>query len=190
MTLKNQFLIATPAMQDPFFKKSVIYICEHNESGASGLIINHPIRCPLAFVFEQMDIEITVPALGEANLMIGGPVHQEHGFVMHRDTGERWRSSLKMQNGLCVTTSQDILKAIAVGNGPKSMLFVLGYSSWDAGQIEQELIQDDVWWTYPADDCSLLFDVPVEKRWETLMLKIGVNVNSNVNQYISNIGHA
>jgi putative transcriptional regulator len=186
LSLKNQFLIATPAMPDPFFKKSVIYLCEHNNEGALGLVINHPIRCPLGFIFDQMEIKIKVPDLSDVKLMIGGPVHQEHGFVMHRDTGEKWRSTLKMPHGLCVTTSQDILKAIAIGEGPKEIIFVLGYSDWDSGQIEKELVQDNAWLTYQPNDSSLLFDVPCEERWEVAMKLIGVNVS----QFSMSVGHA
>lgn len=186
MNIKNQFLIATPAMDDPFFKKSVIYICEHNREGAIGLVINHPIQCPLGFVFEQMEIEIKAPLLRDIKLMIGGPLHQEHGFVVHRDTGEKWRSSLKMPNNICLTTSQDILRAMAMGTGPQNMLFILGYSAWDAGQVEEELIQDNVWLLCPDDDGSLLFEVPSEKRWETAMKLMGVKIN----QFSMSVGHA
>lgn len=174
-SLTNQFLIATPNMEDPFFKKSVIYLCEHNKEGAIGLIINHPIRCPLGFVFEQMEIEIKVPALSEINLLIGGPLHQDHGFVIHENNNTKWRSSLKMKNGLCITTSQDILKAIAIGEGPKEMIFVLGYSAWDAGQLEKELTDNNTWLVYSADDNSLLFDVPSDKCWETAIQRLGIS---------------
>jgi putative transcriptional regulator len=174
-SLTNQFLIATPNMEDPFFKKSVIYLCEHDKEGAIGLIINHPIRCPLGFVFEQMEIEIKVPALSEVNLLIGGPLHQDHGFVIHQHNDSTWRSSLKMKNDLCITTSQDILKAIAIGEGPKEMIFVLGYSAWEAGQIEKELTDDNDWLVYSADDNSLLFDVPADKCWETALQRLGIS---------------
>ncbi len=173
-SLSHQFLIATPSMRDPLFKKSVIYLCEHNKEGAIGLIVNHPIRCPLGFVFDQMEIEIKEPALNEINLMIGGPLHQEHGFVMHQDSGAKWRSSLKMPNGLCITTSQDILKAMAIGKGPKEMIFILGYSAWEAGQIEKELTEDNEWLVYAAEDNSLLFDVAADQRWETALQRLGI----------------
>lgn len=173
-SLANKFLIATPNMQDPFFKKAVIYICEHDKEGAIGLMVNHPIRCPLGFVFEQMEIEIKVPTLSEINILLGGPLHQEHGFVVHQDNGSQWRSSLKMPHGLCVTTSQDILKAMAIGKGPQQLIFILGYSAWEAGQIEKELAEDNAWLVYSADDNSLLFDVPVDECWETAMKRLGI----------------
>jgi putative transcriptional regulator len=185
-SLIHKFLIATPNLQDPFFKQSVIYLCEHDDEGAVGLIINHPIRCPLGFVFEQMEIAVKVPELSEKSLMIGGPIHQEHGFVIHQDTGKKWRSSLKMPHGLCITTSQDILKAMAEGTAPKDTLFILGYSAWEAGQIEKELKEDNVWLVYESEDNSLLFDVPVEKRWKTALERMGISKH----QFLMGAGNA
>lgn len=175
MTLNNQFLIATPAMKDDFFKKSVIYICEHNKDGAIGLIVNHPLQRSLQFVFDQMKIDVKIPAVSESNLMIGGPLRQEHGFVIHRDTGETWRSSLRMPDGLCVTTSHDILEAIADGTGPTDMMLLLGYAGWDAGQIEEELASNS-WLTCPANN-AIIFNVPSDKRWEAAGALLGVNMN-------------
>lgn len=174
-SLTNHLLIATPAMEDEFFKRSVIYICEHNKEGAIGLIINHPIQYPLQFVFDQMEIEVKIPAINELPLLIGGPVHQERGFVIHRNTGEPWRSSLAMPGELCITTSHDILKAIAEGGGPKEMLVVLGYSGWDSGQIEEELATNS-WLSCPVDP-SVLFNVPFNKRWEAAGSLLGIDMN-------------
>lgn len=184
MTLEHQFLIAMPTIQDDIFKKSVVYLCEHNSEGAIGLMINHEIQCPLEVVFKQMHIEVSAPGINETPIMMGGPMHQEHGFVIHRNTEEKWRSSLNMVNGISITTSHDVLEAIAVGKGPQDMMLVLGYAGWDKGQLEEE-IASNAWLTCPAD-MSLFFDVPCHKRWEAAGALLGINMN-----YLSmDLGHA
>src|SRR5260221_576975 len=121
MSLNNQLLIAMPVLQDPIFHKSVIYICEHNEFGAIGLIINRPMEYCLQFVFEQMEIQVKVPEVNKLPLLFGGPVQQERGFVIHKTLGN-WRSSLKISDEVCITTSHDVLHAIAQGTGPQELL--------------------------------------------------------------------
>lgn len=174
-TLTNHFLIASPSMEDKFFKESVIYICEHNTEGAIGLVINHPIQYPLEFLFNQMKIDAKIPEMNELPLCIGGPMHQERGFVIHGKTAETWRTSLRMTNGLCVTTSHDILNAIAVGSGPKDFLVILGYAGWDSGQIEKEIASNS--WLIGSVEPSILFDVPTDKRWEVAIQRLGFNMN-------------
>lgn len=183
-TLSHQLLIATPAMDDDFFKKSVIYICEHSEEGAIGLVINHPISCSLQFIFEQMHIQIDEPAVKDWPVLIGGPVHQERGFVIHLNTEKSWHSSLIVKDNLCITTSHDILEAIAKGTGPKKILMVLGYAKWEKGQIEEEL-KGNHWLTCPVDP-AVLFDVPLDKRWAAASALLGIDMNC----FSTKVGHA
>ncbi len=185
-SLQHQFLIATPLVQDDVFRKSVIYLCEHTENGAIGLIINHPIDCSLEFVFKQMKIDVTASEeeVNDIPVMMGGPLHQEHGFVLHRDTGEKWRTSLKFSDTLSVTTSHDVLEAIAAGSGPKDVMLILGYSAWESGQLEEELASNS-WLTCPAD-FSVLFDVPLDDRWKKASDLLGFNMS-----FLSmDVGHA
>jgi len=173
--LNNQLLIAMPSLETELFRKSVIYVCEHNEEGAVGLIINHPIQYPLQFVFEQMEIEVKIPEVSQKPLLFGGPVHQERGFVIHGNDHVAWRSSLKMSEEVYITTSHDILTAIAQGKGPQETLVVLGYAGWGAGQIEEELA-NNIWLTCPVTR-KLLFEVPFENRWKAAGASLGIDMD-------------
>ncbi|MCX7118166.1 MAG: YqgE/AlgH family protein [Legionellales bacterium] len=182
-SLANHLLIATPSIADPNFKKSVIYVCEHHIQGTVGLIINRPMQYPLGLVFDQLHIE---PIRVESNrlpLLFGGPIQPERGFVIHRPLGE-WRSSLALQEGVTVTTSNDIIRAIASDTGPKNVLVALGYVAWGENQLNQE-VMDNAWLVCPFKP-ELLYDVPFEQRWESAGLTIGVKMN----QLTSGVGHA
>lgn len=186
LSFKNQFLIATTLIQDDLFKQSVVYICEHNEEGAIGLMVNHPVQYPLQYIFDQMNIEVKVPVIGESPLLLGGPMHQERGFVIHRNTETAWRSSLKMSEALSVTTSHDVLEAIAAGTGPSDKLVILGYAAWEGGQLEKELA-DNAWLLCPMpEDYSLLFKTPFEDRWKSAAALLGINMR----YFSTDIGHA
>lgn len=186
ISFKNQFLIATTLIQDDLFKQSVVYICEHNEEGAIGLMVNHPVQYPLQYVLDQMNIEAKVPAMGESPLLLGGPMHQERGFVIHRNTETAWRSSLKMSDDISVTTSHDVLEAIAAGTGPSDKLVILGYAAWEGGQLEKELAEN-AWLLCPVPtDYSLLFTTPFEERWKVATALLGFNMR----YFSANIGHA
>ncbi len=182
-SLANHLLIAMPTLNDPNFSKSVIYVCEHQIQGTVGLIVNRPMQFPLSLVFDQLDIEPVRVENNRTPLMFGGPLQPERGFVIHRPFGG-WRSSLALRDGVTVTTSNDIIRAIAKDDGPKDVLVTLGYVGWGENQLDQEVI-DNVWLVCPYKP-ELLYDVPFEERWEYAGLTIGVKMN----QLTSSIGHA
>lgn len=177
----NYFLVAMPILTDAYFNRSVVYICEHTEKGAVGIIINQPLqslRVNLSEILQEIavtDTESTraITAGTDFPILCGGPVHPERGFVIHAPVGE-WQSSLKMNNEISVTTSKDILLAIAKQQGPNKFIFSLGYANWIAGQMEQEII-NNFWLTLPASP-NILFDVPFEQRWLKAMNYLGVDV--------------
>ncbi|MBA2648806.1 MAG: YqgE/AlgH family protein [Legionella sp.] len=179
----NQLLIAMPSLRDPNFSKSVIYLCEHHPQGSVGLMINRPMQFPLGIVFEQLQIE---PIKTEKNLlplMFGGPVQPERGFVIHKQTGG-WRSSLFLQDEVTVTTSNDIIRAIAQDVGPKDVLVTLGYTAWTETQLEKE-VMDNIWLICPYK-AEILYEVPFNKRWEYAGLSLGIKMN----ELSSSAGHA
>jgi putative transcriptional regulator len=181
-SLANNLLIAMPTLHDPNFEKAVIYICEHQEQGSVGLIINRPMHYPLSIVFEQLEIEPLHIEQSHKPLLFGGPVQPERGFVIHKQTGG-WRSSLHLQDEVTVTTSNDIIRAIAQDEGPKDVLVTLGYASWAENQLERE-VMDNLWLVCPYK-ANLLYEVPFEDRWERAGLSLGVRMN----QISSDIGH-
>ncbi len=182
-SLANSLLIAMPSLKDPTFEKSVIYVCEHQAQGTVGLIINRPMQFPLGLVFDQLNIEPIHVESNRLPLLFGGPLQPERGFVIHRPFGG-WRSSLALHEDVTVTTSNDIIRAIADETGPKDVLVTLGYVGWGADQLDQELL-DNVWLVCPYK-AELLYEVPFEERWEYAGLTIGVKMN----QLISGTGHA
>jgi len=173
-TLKNQLLIAMPSLEDPNFSRTVTYICEHSEQGAMGIVLNRPTELSLADVLSHMEIEGDPGETGEQRVYLGGPVEEERGFVLHTRT-EPWDSTLAINDDISVTTSRDILEAMACGKGPSHALVALGYAGWGAGQLEREL-QDNAWLSGPADR-SILFDLPPDQRWEAAARLLGVDVN-------------
>ncbi len=182
-SLANHLLIAMPSLADPNFEHSVIYICEHHIQGTVGLIINKRMQFPLGLVFEQMKIESPSNEQNQMPLLYGGPVQPERGFVIHRPIGG-WRSSLSLRDDVTVTTSSDILRAIAANTGPKDVLVTLGYSGWGGNQLEQEVLAD-VWLVCPYS-AEILYEVPFSERWEYAGLTIGVKMS----QLTHHAGHA
>lgn len=182
-SLANHFLIAMPSLNDPNFKRTVIYICEHHVQGTVGLIINRPMQYPLSMVFEQMNLEQIPTEQTQKPLLFGGPIQPERGFVIHRPLGG-WRSSLALQEGVTVTTSNDIIRALATNTGPKDVLVTLGYAGWSDNQLEKEVI-DNTWLVCPYKS-ELLYEVPYSERWEYAGLTIGVKMT----QLSSSEGHA
>lgn len=172
-----------PTLTDPYFSHAVAYICEHNENGAIGIVINHPMELNLGDVFRQMDIPSEEKDLAASPVLCGGPVHPERGFVIHTPGGT-WRSSLEMNTEICVTTSRDILQAIAKHTGPKDAIITLGYANWTAGQLEQEII-NNFWLACPVNT-DILFKTPYEKRWEAAVHLLGIDIVNLSSQ----IGHA
>jgi putative transcriptional regulator len=183
VNLTHHFLIAMPNMVDPHFSKTLTYICEHNEQGALGLVINRPIEMTLARLLEQ----VSIPAGEEQHVGVpvhyGGPVQIDRGFVLHEPAGP-WQSTLKINQELGLTTSRDILEAIARGDGPRQILVTLGYAGWAPGQLEQELAQN-AWLTVGAQS-EVMFDLPPEQRLLAAMGLLGVDFAS----LSENAGHA
>lgn len=170
--LANQLLIALPALEEGAFARSVALICQHDEDGAMGIVMNRASEYTLGEVLGQMGISGGSDALHARVVLAGGPVHPERGFVLH-DGGSRWESTLPITDELSLTTSRDILEAMASGEGPENAVVALGCAGWGAGQLEQELTDND-WLTAPAD-AELLFEVPLEARWEAAAGRIGVD---------------
>lgn len=181
--LTNYFLIAMPSLTDPYFTHAVTYICEHNENGAIGIVINIPLELHLADVFKQMEITSTNPQLEKTPVLCGGPVHPERGFVIHK-SGGNWRSSLEIDSEISVTTSRDILEAIAQDKGPEEAIISLGYANWTAGQLEKEII-NNFWLACPANT-DVLFKLPFTQRWNAAMELLGIDIS----KLSSDIGHA
>ncbi len=165
LNLVNHFLIAMPSMQDPMFGGSVIYLCEHNERGALGIVINKPTDMTIETLLSRIDIKVSItPDLRQDTkklVMFGGPVQDDRGFVLHSPIAQ-FTSSLKINDDIAFTTSRDVLEAVAQGRGPKNILVSVGYAGWGAGQLEEEIIKNG-WLTVPADPV-ILFELPIEQR--------------------------
>ena len=173
-SLKNHFLIAMPGLDDPNFSRTVTYICDHDENGAMGIVINRPSELNLADVLEHMGIDNHDPVTSDQIVYIGGPVQEERGFVLHSPNSGDWKSSIAVTDDIGITTSRDILEAMALGQGPAKSLVALGYAGWGAGQLEAE-IKDNAWLSGPAD-AAVLFDLPPDQRWSAAARIIGVEV--------------
>ena len=179
-SLRNHFLVASPYLQDPRFHGAVIYICEHSDEGALGLMINQPLDIHLGEILEQLDMEG-----GELNVPVfsGGPVEQERGFVLH--TPDRsWQNTTEVTQAVWLTTSRDVLSDIGGGTGPEQYVVCLGYSGWSEGQLEKELASN-AWLNCPATD-DILFSTPATERYQAVLKAIGVDIN----QLSESIGHA
>ena len=174
----NQFLIAMPGQRDGTFAGTVIYLCEHNEKGALGLVINKPIDIKLKNLFEKVDLSLDRPELAEAPVYFGGPVQTERGFVLHErlggeeGKGGHYNSSLQIPGGLEMTTSKDVLEALSSGAGPKKILVTLGYSGWGAGQLEDEMSRNG--WINVGAERGIIFDTPVEQRYDKALWLLGI----------------
>ena len=171
--LAGQLLIALPALSDPNFARAVALICQHDDEGAMAVVVNRVSEYTLGDVFEQMGIDSDDALLRAQPVLAGGPVHPERGFVLH-DGARTWDSTLHIADGLHVTTSRDVLEAMARGDGPARALVALGCAGWGAGQLEFELTEN-TWLTAPADG-ELLFALPLEVRWNAAAERIGVDL--------------
>lgn len=183
INLTDHFLIAMPAMDDPYFSKSLIYIAEHNEQGALGIIVNRPIDMNLAALFEKIDVPIESYELVNLPVYFGGPVQTDRGFVLHRPVGE-WQSTLPINNSIGLTTSRDVLQSVARDGLPREIMVTLGYSGWGAGQLEHELGQNS-WLTVRANP-QILFDMPYEERLPSAMEILGIDFSN----LVGTAGHA
>lgn len=172
----HHFLIAMPGLQDATFAKSVIYMCEHSERGALGLVINKPSDINLKKLFEKVELPLHREDLTQLPVFQGGPVQTERGFVLHESVmpGNEsvYASTMTIPGGLEMTTSKDVLEALSTGYGPRKVFISLGYSSWGQGQLESE-ISDNSWLTVGADP-AVIFDTPVEQRYDKALLLLGL----------------
>jgi putative transcriptional regulator len=179
INLTNQFLIAMPGMGDGTFAGTVVYLCEHTEKGALGLVINKPIDITLKNLFEKVELSLDREDLAEAPVYFGGPVQTERGFVLHEPIGgagaeaNHYNSSLKIEGGLEMTTSKDVLEALASGAGPKRVLVTLGYSGWAAGQLEDEMSNNG--WINVEAEPGIIFDTPVGERYDKALSLLGID---------------
>jgi len=176
INLTNQFLIAMPGMADDTFAGTVIYLCEHTERGALGLVINKPIDIKLKNLFEKVELRMPVETLAEQPVFFGGPVQTERGFVLHDKLGEGddaspYSSTISVPGGLAMTTSKDVLEAMSEGAGPKRVLITLGCSGWQAGQLEEEIGRNG-WLTVDADP-AVIFDTPIAQRYDRAVGLLG-----------------
>jgi putative transcriptional regulator len=178
--LTNHFLIAMPGLQDPLFEHSVVYLCEHSQRGALGLVINKPSDIDLKGLFDKVELPLTRTDLQKAPVFVGGPVQTERGFVLHEATFADdaqpeqpvYTSTMVIPGGLEMTTSRDVLEAISTGSGPRKVLISLGYSAWGEGQLESELGENS-WLTVQAD-ARLIFETPVAQRYEQALKLLGL----------------
>lgn len=181
--LTNHLLIAMPSLADPNFAQSVTYLCEHTGEGALGIVINRPSGIRVGDLLEHLDIRVGVAGIADRPVFAGGPVQRERGFVLHCPVGN-WEASRAITGELAVTTSRDILEAIARGDGPTDWLLALGYAGWSAGQLEEELAEN-AWLNGPAPR-EILFQRPLEERWRAAAALLGVDLG----RLSSQTGHA
>ena len=182
-SLTHHFLIAMPGLEDGAFSRSVVYLCEHSERGALGLIINKPTDINLSNLFEKVDLSLRRADLTDAPVFLGGPVQTERGFVLHEPVraqdamaekdASAYASTMHITGGLLdMTTSRDVLEAMSTGAGPRRVLVTLGYSSWAEGQLESELAENS--WLTVAADLAVIFDTPVAERYDSALGLLGL----------------
>ncbi|MBI1174085.1 MAG: YqgE/AlgH family protein [Sideroxydans sp.] len=175
LDLSHHFLIAMPAMADPYFAKSLTYVCEHNEQGAMGIVVNRPISLTLKELFAQINMPLHANELQDMAVHFGGPVQTDRGFVLHEPMGT-WQSTLDIKGKIGLTTSKDILQAVGEGQGPHNLLVTLGYAGWSQGQLEEELAQN-AWLTVAASE-HILFELSAEERLPAALALLGVDYAS------------
>lgn len=181
--LTNQFLIAMPSLDDPNFQQTVTYLCDHNDEGAMGLVINRPMDLEFAELLSFLKIDDSRSRHPYIPIYQGGPVQTERGFVLHQDIGQ-WEATMAVTENIGLTLSQDIIEAIAHGGGPSRFLIALGYAGWGAGQLEHEIAANS--WLNGDADPAIIFDTPIEQRWTASAHHLGVEL-----KHLSNdIGHA
>jgi len=173
--LVNKCLIATPAIKDPLFASSLVYMCEHNEDGSMGLVINHPTTQHLEEIFDQLNIKCGDENIRNQPVYLGGPVQLEQGFVLHTTAGN-WQKNIEISSGIYLTSSMDILEAIAVDKGPSEYMVILGFSGWASGQLESEL-QENSWLTSSAGK-ELLFHENSDDKWQMAFDTLGFDISS------------
>ena len=182
-SLCNQLLIAMPGMLDPNFSSTVTLVCEHNDEGALGIVINRPLNMKLEGLFEQLDVSNPVKSVADHPVLNGGPVAKERGFVLHNPCTE-YESSVAVSNEVHLTLSRDVIDEMAAGSGPDKSLVALGYAGWEPGQLEAEMLSN-TWLTVPASP-DVIFDVPFAERWSVAAGTLGIDIS----QISPDAGHA
>ena len=176
INLTHHFLIAMPGLQDQTFARSVVYMCEHSDRGALGLVINKPSDINVKGLFDKVELPLRRQDLIETPVFQGGPVQTERGFVLHESMmpglESVYASTMSIPGGLEMTTSKDVLEALSTGAGPLKIFVSLGYSAWGEGQLESELL-DNSWLTVEAD-VAVIFDTPVEQRYDKALMLLGL----------------
>ncbi|GAB4168673.1 MAG: YqgE/AlgH family protein [Wenzhouxiangellaceae bacterium] len=172
---EKQFLVAMPGLEDPNFEHGVTLLCQHNEQGALGITINRKSDLTVQDVLAQLGIQCNDPAVGARPVLAGGPVQQERGFVLH-SPGPVFDATTEIAPDIMITTSRDILEAIAAGEGPEKFVLALGYSGWAPGQLEEE-VKANSWLNTPAD-AAIVFDLPIEHRWHQAVASLGIDVST------------
>jgi putative transcriptional regulator len=165
VNLTGHFLIAMPALTDPFFAKSVTFICTHNQDGAMGVMINRPTDVTYETLFEKINVELLNSIVAQKHVLYGGPVQPERGFVLHETAAGEWDSTITIAENTALTTSKDILESVAIGAGPEKMLLTLGYAGWTPGQLEQEIAQNS-WLSVEAKDVETLHKILYETHYD------------------------
>ena len=173
-SLRGHFLLSMPGITEGIFANSITYLCEHSADGAMGIVINHPLDLCVEEVLEHLNLSAD-GRLRKTPVMAGGPVRMDRGFILHPPTEQAWEATLEVSRDICLTTSRDILTAIADNRGPDNMLIALGYAGWEAGQLEEELTKNN-WLTLPADS-AIIFDTPFHLRIRTAAAKLGIDIN-------------
>ncbi len=173
-SLANQLLIAMPGMVDPNFSTTVTLICEHNDDGALGIVINRPLNLKLGGLFEQLSVEEADPVAAASPVLAGGPVGPERGFVLH-NPGLDFENSVAVSDVIQLTLSRDVIDAMAKGSGPEKSIVALGYAGWEAGQLENEMLANS-WLNVPATP-ELVFDTPFAERWEMAAQSLGIDIS-------------
>lgn len=191
MNLTNHLIIAMPGLADPMFEKTTTFICQHTEQGAMGLTINRPTNIPFSELLSQLNIPLSDKSLASTPVYLGGPVETGHGFILHSNTSvsdsganTNWAQTMQINEHISLSSSKDILQAIAKGEGPEDYLITLGYAGWSSGQIENEM-KENSWLNVPADN-DIIFRTPFENRWEKAAMKLGIDIHL----ISSDIGHA
>ncbi len=175
LNLANHFLIAMPSIQDPVFGGTVVYVCEHNDKGVLGVVINKPTDMTMETLFDRVDLKLAEglrATVVDEPIMFGGPVQDDRGFVLH-SPGGRYSSSLTVTDDVSFTTSIDVLEAVANGGGPARMLVSIGYAGWSPGQLEEEISRNG--WLTVGADARVLFDLPIEERYTAAIKLLGID---------------
>jgi len=173
MSLQNYFLVAMPSLNDSVFERSIIYICEHNEKGAMGIMLNVPLDLDVCQLLTQMKMENASFSLSGKSVFSGGPVSSDRGFVLHTPM-DGFHASLSLTDELMMTTSLDILSTLGTSAEPKQYMIALGYAGWEKGQLEEE-IRENTWLTVPASP-DIIFDIPYEDRWLAASKSLGIDI--------------